>query len=97
MAESNQFRGSTTYTLSGTATRLLLPAPQHSEQTATLVFTEVGANAVIGQSATLLELPVVTAGGAPFVISGLRLAAGEVYLRATSDSPDVTVAVIVEN
>ena len=99
MADSNQFAGRTAYSLSTSAQRLTLPAAQHSEQRATLVFSEGGAAATLCNAAgtTLLDLPAVAAGSLPLVLTGVRLAAGDLYLRSTAGTPAAVVAVIVEN
>lgn len=100
MAKNKQFRGEATVALTGSPTALALAnTADHSEQRVTLVFTRIDANAVLcdSDSNTLLSLPLVTAGDAPFALSGVRPASGPLYARATADSPSIVYSVVAEN
>lgn len=96
---STQFVSRTTYNLTTSPQAMALPAAKHSEQRVSLWVEAAAANAQLcTQSGVVLaNLPTVAAGGLPFVLGGIRLNAGPLFLRASAGTPAVTLVVVEEN
>lgn len=96
---SAQFVSRTTYNLTTSAQALVLPAAKHREQRVSLWFEAAAANAQLCDEAggVLASLPTVAAGGLPFVLGGIRLSSGPLFLRSSAGTPAVTLVVVEEN